>query len=359
MFQLKNIEIGTLAIMGVISLVSGVFFGEKFDEQYRLPASFFFIFFTFILMIPVSNAVFTLQNAREHGKRLTKFDGVDVRKSKKKTKKDLLEQMEKVAISYEETKLAPWMRYFIKGGFAGVERLKSNLAGAGIRGDNAIKKYIYIKILATLGLGVVINKFFPEFVDPEIAYYNVYKLIAVLIGSYLAWFQVTRYVREKGRERAVKIGEQLPVAIDVLSIYVSSGVPFDSAINHATPRMQDISPLIASEFINLARELSITQDRIRTFDEFLRRNESRQMREFISIVKQADRDGTPMSQAFAGMSKVLRKERMLLAEQKAAKIPTLLLLPQIAILLPAFVTLLLFSSIYELFQKLSSMGGMM
>lgn len=356
MFQLKNIEIGSILIMAFTSLVSGVFFGDRFDEDYRLPASIFFIFFTFILMIPVSNAVYTLQNAREHGKRLNKIDGLPVKKSKKRSKKELLEEMEKVAISYETTKLSPWMRYFIEGGFAGVDRLKSNLSGAGFLGENAIRKYIFFKIGATIGIALVVNRFFPDVVDPDVEYFNAYKLAACLAGGYLAWFQVGRYVREKGKERGVKIGEQLPIAIDVLSIYISSGVPFDSAINNAIPRMQDISPLIASEFTHLARELSITQDRIRTFDEFLRRNESRQMREFISIVKQADRDGTPMSQAFIGMSKVLRKERMLLAEQKAAKIPTLLLLPQIVMLLPSFVTLLLFSSIYDLFDKLGNMA---
>lgn len=347
----------------VCSLFIGIGLAFRFDSSYRFPVSIMIVLVTFIACLFIEHIINGMLTNIEQKRRLRLIEESDEdtykssKNHKKRDKKALDQALGEVAITYSDSKFPAWFRFFITGGYSGVSILRANLAAAGFVGRYAIHKFVALRIAGTALVGLMFGIGIPEYFElMQNTYILLIQAACALVGGGIGFWQTDRYIAQKGRERADKMSMTLPDAVDILTIYVSAGVPLDAALDQSYSSLMRMSPAVAYEFKKLSEDLNISQDRAKAFDSFLHRCDNKSVREFVSIVKQADRDGSPISNAFRKLSSVLRKERALHIEKKAAKIPSLLLLPQILILLPSFMILILFSSIYDLFQSISSIG---
>ena len=252
----------------------------------------------------------------------------------------------KLLTASSASSIRPWMGFAIPGGIREVEKLRLNLHAAGYKKPGAVKGFVIARMVTPiflLGAGLYISGMLLES--------GALRVLAGLALAAGGWVAVPYQLGQKARERGQAVGVGMADAVDILTIYVSAGVPFDAAIEDAAPKLEHICKPVSEELQTLSKELRMTQSRAGAFDAFLHRADSPPVREFVAIVKQADADGTPMSAALTKLSETLRKERVLEADRKAAKIPILLVGPQMTFAFPAFLTTILFSGVYEAAQN--------
>jgi tight adherence protein C len=77
------------------------------------------------------------------------------------------------------------------------------------------------------------------------------------------------------------------------------------------------------------------------------------VRGMVNNLLQADKYGTPIAQALRVLSAEFREERMLKAEEKAARLPAMLTVPMIIFILPPLFVVLLGPAVLRTIDALS------
>ena len=77
----------------------------------------------------------------------------------------------------------------------------------------------------------------------------------------------------------------------------------------------------------------------------------------MNTLVQTEKYGTPLSQSLRVLSADFREERMLRAEEKAARLPATLTVPMIIFILPALFIVLIGPAMIDVFDKLIKSGG--
>jgi tight adherence protein C len=72
----------------------------------------------------------------------------------------------------------------------------------------------------------------------------------------------------------------------------------------------------------------------------------------VNTLQQAQRFGTPLSQALRTLAAEFRDERILKAEEKAARLPALLTVPMVLFILPPLFIVLLGPAIIRIYDTL-------
>ena len=137
---------------------------------------------------------------------------------------------------------------------------------------------------------------------------------------------------------ATPILEQLPDALDLLTISVEAGLGFDAAIVKVTEKMK--GPL-SEEFKRAAGEQRIGKSRQEALRGINERVEVKELQNFISAIIQADQLGVSMSKVLRIQSEQMRTDRRQRAEEKAARAPILIMLPTVGCIFPSLFIVIL------------------
>lgn len=143
------------------------------------------------------------------------------------------------------------------------------------------------------------------------------------------------WLRMRTKKRAEAILNALPDALDLLVVCVESGMGLDQAITRVCNEMRNSSPEISLEFYQLTLELRAGRKRTDALRDLGRRCGVEDLNSLISLLVQADTFGISVGRTLRVYSDTMRTKRFQLAEEKAAKLPVLLLLPLILFILPA------------------------
>src|SRR6266849_1381726 len=163
--------------------------------------------------------------------------------------------------------------------------------------------------------------------------------IAGLFGGIVLGFMAPDfYLTSKAGGRGNGIRDQLPDALDLLTISVEAGLGFDAAIVKVTEKMK--GPL-TEEFKRAAGEQRIGKSRQEALKGISERVDVKELKNFISAIIQADQLGVSMSKVLRIQSEQLRMERRQRAEEKAARAPILIMLPTVGCIFPALFIVIL------------------
>ena len=165
-----------------------------------------------------------------------------------------------------------------------------------------------------------------------------FTFLGLLGGVLLGFMAPDYYLSSKARGRANGILEQLPDALDLLTISVEAGLGFDAAIVKVTEKMK--GPL-TEEFKRASAEQRIGKSRQEALRGISERVEVKELRNFISAIIQADQLGVSMSKVLRIQSEQLRTERRQRAEEKAARAPILIMLPTVGCIFPSLFIVIL------------------
>ncbi|PZW48414.1 tight adherence protein C [Humitalea rosea] len=145
-----------------------------------------------------------------------------------------------------------------------------------------------------------------------------------------------------------KLRQGLPDALDLMVVAAEAGLALETAVDRVAREMEASNRAIAMELNLLVQELRILPDRRMALERMGERNEIQGFKRLASTLSQTLRYGTPLAQAMRVLAADMRQERMLRIEEKAIRLPALLIGPLILFILPALFIALIGPSILEL-----------
>ena len=95
-----------------------------------------------------------------------------------------------------------------------------------------------------------------------------------------------------------------------------------------------MNPELAEEFGLTSVELGFLPERVIALKHLQERVNMPEIRGFVNVIAQTEKYGTPIAQALRVLSKEYRTQRMLRAEQRAARLPAMMTVPMIIFILP-------------------------
>ena len=100
------------------------------------------------------------------------------------------------------------------------------------------------------------------------------------------------------------------------------------------PGKRHVYPEMADELSYTSIEMGLLPDRKKALKNLVYRVDMEELRGIVNVLLQTEKYGTPISQALRVLSDEFRTQRMLAAEQKAARLPALMTVPMIVFILP-------------------------
>lgn len=174
------------------------------------------------------------------------------------------------------------------------------------------------------------------------------RLLAGLVGILAGAAAPRLWLTNRIRKRQHALAGQLADALDLYIICVDAGLGFDAATARVARELGPAAPELADELQLTAIELGLLPDRHEAFGNLLRRVPLPEFRGLVGMFQQAERYGTPLSEALRRLVAEYRTERMLRAEEKAARLPALLTVPMIIFVLPPLFIVLLGPALLQL-----------
>jgi len=164
----------------------------------------------------------------------------------------------------------------------------------------------------------------------------VYTVGGLFGGLILGFLAPDLYLNSRAGGRAGAILNQLPDALDLLTISVEAGLGFDAAIIKVTEKMK--GPLTEKRAAAEQRVGKSRQEALRGINE---RVEVKELQNLISAIIQADQLGVSMSKVLRIQSEQMRTDRRQRAEEKAARAPILIMLPTVGCIFPSLFIVIL------------------
>jgi tight adherence protein C len=219
------------------------------------------------------------------------------------------------------------------------ERVQLSLAQAGWRSRDHVVLYLFIKTVLPfcVGLLAVIGLFVLPLFDFELQMRALIALGLTFASAYLP----DVYIRNAQTKRQQALTKGLPDALDLLVICAEAGLSLDAALKRVADEMARATPEIADEFQMTAIELSYLPDRRQALDNLNKRTDLAAIRGVVNTLTQTEKYGTPLAQSLRVLAGEFRNERMMKAEEKAAKLPATLTVPLILFIMPSLFVVLI------------------
>jgi tight adherence protein C len=166
-----------------------------------------------------------------------------------------------------------------------------------------------------------------------------YLLVAgALVFSYKA---PDIYLKNRITKRSAALRKGLPDALDLLVICAEAGLTVDAAFGRVARELGRAYPELGEEFSLTAIELGFLTERRQAFENLTQRIDLDAVRSVATTMIQTEKYGTPLASALRVLSAEFRNERMMRAEEKAARLPAIMTVPLILFILPTLFVVIL------------------
>jgi tight adherence protein C len=233
------------------------------------------------------------------------------------------------------------------------EKISLNLARAGLRSAEAMNMYLFAKLALPFVFGAMAAfvLFATGLVPASTAIKTVIACVVVLGGAYLPEVLIAN----KTQKRRECLRKGLPDTLDLLVICAEAGLGLEAALVRVADEMAHAAPQVADEFGLTAVELGFLPDRKQALANLDRRADLPGIRAVVNTLMQTEKYGTPLAQSLRVLSAEFRNDRMMRAEEKAAKLPATMTIPLVAFILPTLFVVLLGPAILRAIDGLGSL----
>lgn len=142
---------------------------------------------------------------------------------------------------------------------------------------------------------------------------------------------VIAYARRR-RTKALRLG--LSDALDLLVVCTEAGLGLETAINRVAAELKFSNQHVAFEFTALSQDMRLSSDRSQALLRMGERTGLNNFQRLTMTLAQTLRYGTPLGQALRSLAIEMRNDRLLALEEKAARLPTLMMIPLAIFILP-------------------------
>lgn len=154
-------------------------------------------------------------------------------------------------------------------------------------------------------------------------------LVAVILGYMLPDIWLSRRKAQR-RQQIVRI---VPETVDLLGLCVEAGLDFTSAIRWIVDNKVYTNPII-DELSFVLEEIRWGKSRSQALKDMAKRLNIPEINSVVRTLVQAERMGTPVTEAFSVLSEDTRLQRFRRGERYAAKAPIKILIPLVFCIMP-------------------------
>ena len=221
-----------------------------------------------------------------------------------------------------------------------IKTIQQKMAHAGYRNKEFAVLIIGMRAIAPLvvggvmGLLIFVVEFWPDWGPMT-------RLGAFAMSVFLSYKGPELYLSNKASKRTKEIQKGLPDALDLLVICAEAGLTVDAAFNRVAKELGRAYPELGDEFALTAIELSFLNERRMAFNNLAYRVNLEAVKGVVTTMVQTERYGTPLASALRVLSAEFRNERMMRAEEKAARLPAIMTVPLIVFILPTLFVVIL------------------
>lgn len=220
-----------------------------------------------------------------------------------------------------------------------IEVIQQKLAHAGYRNKELAVYIIGARMVLPIVLGI--TAFVLLYVVQIYPDWQMKKVFALSAAVFLGYKGPEIYLKNQASKRTNEIRKGLPDALDLLVICAEAGLTVDAAFNRVAKELGRAYPELGDEFALTAIELSFLNERKKAFDNLAYRVDLESVRGVVTTMIQTERYGTPLASALRVLSAEFRNERMMRAEEKAARLPAIMTVPLILFILPVLFIVIL------------------
>ncbi len=229
-------------------------------------------------------------------------------------------------------------------------RLDERLLQAGCRSRDAIVIYTFFKLVCAIAGGIVVAALVG--IDFNRLTENLIALLSLPIGLYVGAKLPDLYLTNRRGKRWHRIRKALPDALDLMLICAEAGLTLGASLDRVSRELMNAYPEMGDELALTSIELGFLPERRLALDHLARRVNLPEVRGIVNVLLQTEKYGTPIAQALRTLTAEFRTQRLLRAEQKAARLPALMTVPMIVFILPCLFIVVLAPAIIKLLATL-------
>ncbi len=211
-----------------------------------------------------------------------------------------------------------------------VDRTNRRLLLAGLSARGSVEQVVLAKVLAAVGLFVAGWLL----LVPRLGMGWLVTILIAGVGFMLPDILLSR----KSRQRQYQIQLELPDVIDQLTMSVDAGLGFEAALARAA-RVGDGS--MTEELNRTVREMQLGVSRSDALRNLANRTDVPDLKSFVVTIVQSEEYGLPITKVLGVQADELRDKRAQRAEERALKIPVLLIFPLAFFIFPTIFIILL------------------
>ncbi|MFM9851831.1 MAG: type II secretion system F family protein [Sphingomonadaceae bacterium] len=221
-----------------------------------------------------------------------------------------------------------------------LKQAQMKLTQAGIRSKDAAVAIIFGRLVlpVVIGGGMGIAIYGLGWLSTWVAWKKFGVFAVTLLLSYKA---PDLYVDNLAKKRTSAIRKGLPDALDLLVICAEAGLTVDAGFHRVAKELGRAYPELGDEFALTAIELGFLSERRHAFENLANRVDLDAVKGVVTTMIQTEKYGTPLASALRVLSAEFRHERMMRAEEKAARLPAIMTVPLILFILPVLFIVIL------------------
>jgi len=232
------------------------------------------------------------------------------------------------------------------------DRIAQKLARAGWRSQDATIAYLFAKVVMPFVAAAVaaLLLFGMQILDQPRMHLLGMTIAAGVLGLYLPEI----YVKNEADKRRDKLRKSLPDGLDLMVICAEAGLGLDAILHRVARELGRTHPELADELALTGVELGFLPERRMALTNLAKRTDLPGLRGMVNTLLQTEKYGTPLSQSLRVLSAELRNERLMKAEEKAARLPAIMTVPMIVFILPPLFVVLIGPAILRIMDTLSA-----
>lgn len=176
----------------------------------------------------------------------------------------------------------------------------------------------------------------------------------ILLGLFLTamgYFNPDLLLYSKGQERQKRLQLELANTLDQMLISVEAGLGFEAAMARAGTNGG--GPL-ADELVRTLQDMQVGRSRRESYLALADRTSVPELRSFVKAIVQADAYGIALSSVLRTQAKVMRVKRRQRAEEKAMKLPVMVLFPLMFCIFPTLFVVVIGPAILNLIDTFAA-----
>lgn len=231
-------------------------------------------------------------------------------------------------------------------------KLRDRLAQAGYRSQDAIVIFVFSKAIMPIALGIL--SFFLFYILKIGGLQPGLNILVVCAACFFGFVAPDLFVSNTTTKRQQLLAKALPDGLDLLVICAESGLSLDAGLERVSQEIGNASPELAEELQLTSVELGFLPERRQALQNLNRRTNLSALRGVVNTLVQTEKYGTPLSQSLRVLANEFRDQRLLRAEEKAARLPATLTVPMIIFILPVLFIVLIGPAIISVMDNMIS-----